>query len=182
MKRSILFALSLPWMALAQPNPQDQARLKPFVPTGYKVVSALHVPLQGKDDLVGVVQKDESTRVLVLPAKAKGPQWLTLKDKKLDFPAPVQGLSGEKLPDLVFSCDLDHNGKPYLFVTSYLADIYFLTVFKVGVKGYNEVFRDSTNAKFTVDHKSGRISCPGGDDAPARTYNWVKGNYRLSKS
>ena len=181
MKRIIFLALSLPLFGWSQPSSQEQARLKPFVPAGYSLVSALHVPLRAKDDLVAVTQKDDSTRVFVLPSGAKAPLWLTLKDKKRDFPAPVQGGSGEKLGDLVFSCDLDHSGKPYLFVTCYMADAYMLTVFKPSAQGYSEIFRDTTNAKFAIDRKSGRIRRPGSDADPARTFDWVKGHYQAVK-
>lgn len=181
MKRRIFLALSFPLLAWAQPSPQEQARLKPFVPAGYALVSCLHVPLHAKDDLVAVTQKDDSTRVFVLPSGAKTPLWLTLKDKKRDFSAPVQGGSGEKLTDLVFSCDLDHSGKPYLFVTTYLADAYVLSVFKPSAQGYNEIFRDTTNGKFAIDRKSGRIHRPGSDADPARTFQWVKGHYQAAK-
>ena len=177
----IFLALSLSTLVWAQPSAQEQARLKPFLPAGYDLVSALHVPLHAKDDLVAVTQKNDSTRVFVLPSGAKAPLWLTLKDKKRDFPAPVQGGSGEKLSDLVFSCDLDQNGKPYLFVTCYLADAYMLTVFKPTSQGYSEIFRDSTNAKFAIDRKSGRIQRPGSDADPARTFRWVKGHYQGAK-
>lgn len=178
MKRIIFLALSLPLWVAAQPAPQDGARLKPFVPAGFEVVSALHVPLQSKDDLVAMLQKDQVSRVFVLPKGAGKPLWLTLKDKKQDLPAPVQGGSGEKLSDLVFSCDLDRNGKPYLFVTCYLADAYCLLVFKPSAGGYSEIFRDSTNGKFTIDHKSGRIQRPGSEADPARTFRWSKGHYQ----
>ena len=181
MKRILCLILGFPLLVWAQPSPQHESRLKPFLPAGYSVVSALQVPLRSKNDLVAVVQKDDSTRVFVLPNGAKAPLWLTLKDKKRDFPAPVQGGSGEKLADLVFSCDLDHSGKPYLFVTSYLADVYLLTVFKPSSQGYVEIFRDTTNGNFEIDRKSGRIHRPGTDADPAKTFRWVKGRYQAVK-
>jgi hypothetical protein len=181
MKRVLFVCLLFCLTAAAQPNPKDQALLKPHLPKGYQLVSSLRLPLQGKSDLVAIAQKDDSTRVFVLPTGAKAPLWLTLKDKKSDFMAPVQGGSGEKLSDLIYSCDLDHNGKPYLFVTCYLADVYQLTVFKPSPKGYSEIFRDQTNGNFQVNHKTGRIHREATEADPARTYNWVKGRYQSGK-
>ena len=176
MNRCVFLALSLPLVAAAQPTPLDQA--KAHLPPGWNVVTVARVPLQANNDMVVVTQKNDTTRAFVLPAGSKAPLWLTLKNKKQDLPAPVQGGSGEAMTDLLFSCDLDHNRKPYLFVTCYLADVYSLLVFKPASKGYSEVFRATTNGKFTIDHKTGRISEPAGDDSPARTFNWVKGHYK----
>ena len=176
MKRWILLLLGLPLVAAAQPGPMDQA--KAHLLPGWSLVTVARVPLRAQNDVVVVTQKNQTTRAFVLPAGSKAPLWLTLRNKKQDLPAPVQGGSGESMTELLFSCDLDHNRKPYLFVTCYMADVYCLLVFRPDSNGYSEVFRASTNGKFSIDHKTGRISEPAGDDSPARTFNWVKGHYK----
>ena len=175
-----LFLGLLGRLVTAQPGEAEKARLQPFLPKGYELLQVLKAPLQGPDDTIAIVEKDTHCRVFVLPKNGRKPLWATTKEGPY-LPAPVQGGSGEPLSELVFSYDLDHNGRPYLFVNCYMADISMIYVFKPTAQGYSEVFHDGTNAKFSFDRKKGRLSRPATEADPARSYQWVKGNFRPVK-
>jgi hypothetical protein len=175
--KTLLLAAFATSNCLAVPSSAEQARLQPLLPKNHNLVDSIKIQLQSKADTVAITEKDTKFYLFVVPKGAKAALPVTTLDKKNYLLAPVQGALHPKLSQLVYSRDLDHNGKPYLFVHTYLADASGIHVFKANPKGYQEVFQAGTISEFKVDPTGKKISRPASDADSAKTWTWKNGKF-----
>ena len=177
----LLLAAFLTATCLAAPSPAEEARLKPFLPKDHSLVDTIDLHLQSKADTVAITEKDTKFYLFVVPKGARATLPVSTLDKKNFLVSPVQSALPAKLSQLVYSKDLDKNGKPYLFVHTYLAEASGIHIFKAASKGYQEIFQANTNAEFQVDANGQTISRPATDADPAATWKWKNGKFVQSK-
>jgi hypothetical protein len=179
--KTLLIAALTTASCMAAPNSAEQARLKPLLPKDHNLVESIDLRLQNKADTVAITEKDTKFYLFVVPKGAKAALPVSTLDKKNYLVAPVQGALHPKLSQLVYSKDLDKNGKPYLFVHTYMADASGIHVFKAGEKGYTEIFQAGTISEFSVDPSGRKISRPASDADTAKTWVWKSGKFVESK-
>jgi hypothetical protein len=179
--KTLLIAALATASCLAAPNSAEQARLKPLLPKDHSLVDCIDLHLQNKADTVAITEKDTNFYLFVVPKGAKAAVPVRTLDKKNYLVTPVQGALQTKLSKLVYSRDLDQNGKPYLFVHTYMADASGIHVFKAGAKGYQEIFQAGTISEFSVDPTGRKISRPASDADTAKTWVWKSGKFVESK-
>lgn len=179
--KTLLIAALTTAACLAAPNSAEQARLKPLLPKDHNLVDCIDVHLLNKADTVAITEKDTKFYLFVIPKKAKTAITVSTLQKGNYLVAPVQGALHPKLSQLVYSKDLDKNGKPYLFVHTYMADASGIHVFKPGAKNYMEIFQAATISEFSVDPSGRKISRPASDADTAKTWVWKNGKFAESK-
>jgi len=163
----ILVMLKPAWCV---PASSEAAAVKELVPKGYTLLDVLHLG----GDRVAIFSNRNYGRVCVLHGGR--PLWVLTSAGSPTLPAhvgPSSGNAHETMRDLVYSVDLDHNRRPYLFVNTYMADSYTLLVCKLTSRGYVEVFRTGSMSQPKLDRKTGRLDVHRLSDSDANARSTI---------